>query len=489
MSSNLLVLLSALAMASGGILGCAPASDRSGPVNIILVSLDTFRADRLGVFGNQHGLTPNLDAFAAQATVFTNAYSQSPTTGPSHASMFTSRYPSQVVGPGARARIPDSMFTLPEVLDKYEYQTAARVAGGDLSPEIFSTRGFDSYVAVAQFGSLWHTMPAAIEWLDSADPSQPFFLFLHGYDTHTTYLKPTPFGLISTGLSELTPDQLDAINSTPNVIDGRLHKSTLLLEEMSYTLRPRSAAGKKRTADRVANMRRTLPVVSAVDQELLRRTYDGAAAYADLQFGLLLARLEARGRLDDTVVVVMSDHGEPLGEDGLFHRCCSLDDAVTHVPLLIRLPKGEGGGNRVEGLVELVDIMPTLLELVGARAPADIEGVSLVPALRGEPFPGRRASMSVGPRMLSARRQSGRLTYSGVPEDSEFLGDIVAAAELPGPSFVATDSLDLPGQSSLRDEMVRWIRSAGPATTDTEGPPIPPELSAILQAEGYWNAQ
>ncbi|MDP2305562.1 MAG: sulfatase [Pseudomonadota bacterium] len=475
-----------------GLAACRSAPDREGPPNILLLSLDTFRADRVGALGNPDGLTPNLDRFAEEAVIFTNTYSQATITGPSHASVFTSRYPSEVAGPNRAPSIPREMYTLPEVLGTYGFQTAARVAGGDLNPAMAPKRGFESYESSIDFGSLWHTTPMALQWLDAADPSKPFFLFLHGYDTHPTYLKPTPFGLISTGLSVLTPSQQQTVNATERVLDGNRHVSFDLLDRVTRkVLRPRTAEGKAMLADLVASSPQQLPAVPASDEDLIRRVYDGAVSYVDVQFGLLLARLEARGRLDDTVIVVMGDHGEALGEDGLFHRCCSLDDGLTRVPLLIRLPGAEGGGQRVEAMVELVDIMPTLLELAGATPPAGIRGVSLAPALRGEPFPGRRAALTQGGfsnRMLSARGGSGRLTYTGVQATSEVLADIVAAARLPGPAFVATAGMDAAEQAALRDEMVRWIGTLSVSPLQA-AVAVPPELIETLRAKGYWDAR
>ena len=463
---------------------------RSEPPNVVLVSMDTFRADRVGVLGNADGLTPNLDRFAAEGVVFASAYSQSTITGPSHASVFTSRYPTEIAGTSRAPAIGKDMYTLPEVLKNYGYQTGARVAGGDLSPLIGPTRGFDSYEASVDFGSFWHTVPMAMDWLDAADPAGPFFLFVHGYDTHPTYFKPAPYGLLYTGVSTLTVGQQANVNASERVLDGHRHPSFDMLDAVTRTeLRPRSPEGKQRLAELVS--RTKYPAVTKRDEELIRDVYDGAAAYADAMFGVLLARLEARGRLDDTAIIVMGDHGEALGEDGLFHRCCSLDDALTHVPLIVRLPRGAGGGRVVDGLVELVDVLPTVLELAGATPPAGIRGVSLAPALRGEPFPGRSAAISQGGegvRLLSARGRGGRLTYSGVQATSDVLDELVETARLDGPSFAVSGGLSLDDQAHLRGEMVTWLRSLAPSPLQ-EAVSLPPDLRDALRAKGYWDAQ
>jgi hypothetical protein len=274
----------------------------------------------------------------------------------------------------------------------------------------------------------------ATTWLDSIDPAKPFFLLLHGYDTHTTYLKPTPYGLLHTGVDGFTRAQEDEINATERVMDGLHHRNLDLLTAVTVSeLYPRSAQGKAKLAEMASEGPMPFPNVSPEDQEIIRKVYDGAVSYADAMFGVMLARLEKRGLLNDTLIVLMGDHGEALGEYGLFHRCCSLEDDVTHVPLMVRMPGGEHGGERVDGVVELVDIYPTILERAGAMPPVHMRGQSFGAALRGEPFAGRRAAMTqggLGSRLLSARSLKGRLTYTGIPLTSPDLASVVVAMRI-----------------------------------------------------------
>lgn len=478
-------------LAGLGAAGCD--TPREGPPNVLIVSLDTFRADRVGALGNPDGLTPNLDRFAAQSVVFSHAYSQSTVTGPSHTSMLTSRYPTEFYGPTRAPVLSDEMYTLPEVLGKYGYQTAARVAGGDLNPALGPTRGFGSYEASVDFGSLWHTLPMATEWLDSIDPAKPFFLLLHGYDTHTTYLKPTPYGLLHTGLNGFTRAQEDEINNSERVMDGLHHRNLDLLTAVTVgELYPRSAQGKAKLAEMASASPMPFPTVSPEDQQVIRKVYDGAVSYADAMFGVMLARLEKRGLLKDTIIVLMGDHGEALGEDGLFHRCCSLEDDVTHVPLMVRLPGGEHGGERVDGVVELVDVYPTILERAGAVPPVHIRGQSFGAALRGEPFAGRGAAMTqggLGARVLSARSLKGRLTYTGIPLTSPDLASVVAAMRIDGPAFEHTAGLPDDEAVALRAAMVAWLRTLAPPPSEGSASAIPDALLQTLRAKGYWDAQ
>lgn len=469
---------------------CAP--EREGPPDILLVSLDTFRADRIGALGNPDGLTPNLDHFAAESVVFTQAYSQASITMPSHTSLFTSRYAAEVSGSTRAANIPADMYTLPQVLGAYGYQTAARVAGADLSPELGPTKGFDSYESAVDFASLYHTVPMALEWLDASDPSRPTFMFVHSYDTHAAYLKPTPFGLAHAQVLPLTVEDRRLLANTPRIMDGRMHAGFDLLDTVTRShLRPRAPAARAALATLADAARPPLPTVTPEEEALVHEVYDGAVSYADAWFGTLLARLEERGRLDHTIVVVLADHGEELGGNGLYHRCCSLGDDISHVPLMVRLPSGEGGGRRVDALVELVDVLPTLLALVGADVPAGIRGTSLVPALEGAPFPGRDVAITeggLGLRMTSARSAAGRLTYVGVASDEPARNELIATAQLPGPAFEATAGLPVDAQEALRAGIVAWEDTLRLPDTDA-AVETPPELREKLRARGYWDAQ
>jgi arylsulfatase len=474
--------------------GCAAAAQAPSPAPVILVSLDTVRADRLGCYGNSDGLTPSLDKFASEAVLFENAYSQATTTAPSHASLFTSRYPLEQDVGNVKPEITPEMKTLAEVLGVYGWDSAAFVAGGELSPEMGIGRGFGTWQAARNFASLWHTAPLALAWLDGHTGTAPWLLFVHGYDAHVRYLKPTPYGYAHADASYQGLAQEAARGAGPEraaterFIDGRLHHDLQAMSTIaSEEVRPRSPAGKARLlAD--ASARGPLPGARDADVTLLRGLYDGAVGYVDAQFGLFMAGLADRHLLDRAVIVVLADHGEQLGEDGIFNHCCGVTDAESHVPLLVRLPGGQGGGRRVAGLVELVDVMPTILELAGAVAPAEIRGHSFAAALRGEPFAGRDAAYTVGGmgmRMLGARAAGGRLVYSGAPLFVPVAPEVIEAAALPGPSFSATAGLDGTAQASLRTGMGAWLRTLHLAGAPADAP-LSPALRGALREHGYW---
>lgn len=461
-----------------------------GPPNVIVVSMDTLRADRLGAWGNSDGLTPNLDRFAAQSTVFTRAYSQSNETCFSHASLFTSRYPSELGRLDQDFRLDDHTPVIATILKAYGYQTGASVAGGFLDPVFGFSRGFDHYVSPTQWASLYHTFPLALGWLDALpDEDAPFFLFLHGYDTHQRYVKPSPYGhaWADPDYQGVARGLVQELDGTLRITDGVVRPAMTLLEIQSRTeLRFRSDAARARLKVEGATSGESLRLVTAEDEAHVRHIYDGSVAYADAMFGVFMAGLAERGLLDDTLILVLSDHGEGLGEDGLFNHRFGVEDPETHVPVLLRLPGGRDGGRRVDDLVELVDILPTVVEAVGATPPASARGRSLLPATRGEPLAPKEAAFTEGAfRMISARTAEGRMSFSGLAADSPWLGDVLAGVRLDSPGLRVTGVPD-DKRHDLRDTLVRWRRGLPESPENT--PLDDPALREALRARGYWGA-
>ena len=311
------------------------------PPNVIVITVDTTRADRMGFLGSKLGLTPNLDALAHDSAVFTRAFSQVPLTGPSHASIFTGTYPqfnrmTDFQGPLA----PDLPYA-PDILRSHGYHTAAFLAAIVLDPHNGLARGFergfDTYDAgfhKAQPGEdRYHSserrgaevVAHALAWLNQ-HPQGPFFMWVHLYDAHDPYDPPEPY-------------------------------------KSKYASAP----------------------------------YDGEIAYADSAVGTLLSQLRERGLYDDAVIAVMADHGEALGEHGEDTHGIFLYDETIHVPLLIKLPgsaekrtdsaEKHAAGKRIESRVELVDVLPTILQAVGISVPKEVQGESLLAMMKATPKP------------------------------------------------------------------------------------------------------
>lgn len=485
-------LLTGVVGLGGGCAGEPPPVARTGPPPIVLISMDTFRADRLGAYGNPDGLTPNLDAFAREAILFEDAYSQAVQTAPSHASLFTSRYPSEEVGTDRMPFVPPEMPMLAALLALYDYETGAFVGGGDLAPFRGLTRGFATYEQSTDFGSFYHTGPMALAWFEALPADAPYFLFVHGYDTHSRYLKPPPYGYAYADARVRGNGQNAVRSTTERIIDGVMYPNfNALMMSYEIELRPRSAEGRANMAALASDSLVEPVEIREADIALIRDVYDGAVSYADTMLGLFLAALQERGVLDEAVIVLLADHGEQLGENGLFGHCCEANDEETHVPLLVRMPGGEGGGRRVAGYVELVDVMPTLLELAGASLPARIHGRSFAPALRGEPFSGRGYAYTEGTemmRLVSMRGAEGRLTYTGLSPSSPLLGDIVEAARLDGPGFVASEGLSMETRARMRTDLVAWLRQlAPPPQNQGNSGEMPDALKKSLREHGYWD--
>ena len=193
----------------------------------------------------------------------------------------------------------------------------------------------------------------------------------------------------------------------------------------------------------------------------LAALYDGATAWVDACFGLFMAGLEARGLLDDVVIVVLSDHGEELGEHGAFEHRTRLSDETLHVPLMVRLPGGAHGGTRVGGLTALLDVAPTVLDLGGVSTPAGARGTSLKPALFGAARSARPAVFSEGQlRLLSARGPGARLTADGMSTDNPRGPELLAVAPVDGVSLTLTG--DPAEADALRAALVGWRRDVSP---------------------------
>jgi len=321
------------------------------PPDIVLVSIDTLRPDHLGCYGSNVPTSPNIDRFREQSVLFRTVVAQASSTLSSHASMLTSELPAHHGASFAALRpLRAAVPTLAEVLGKAGYRTLAVTARGQLDPRFGIGRGFEHYRADTEGqrpGVFARSVRRALRMMSKPDP-RPVFLFLHTYEVHHPY----------------TPD--------PAILD-RLDPG------YKGTLGPRIEV---RTLIDINSGKRT---IDAADARHIERAYDGEIVSVDRAFGQLLAGLEKRGGERGTVVVLTSDHGEEFGEHGkMGWHSHTLYDELLHVPLVVRLPGGQGAGKTVDLQVRSIDIAPTLLELAGVEAPPQFDGRSLMPLVRGE---------------------------------------------------------------------------------------------------------
>ncbi len=321
--------------------------------NLLLISLDTLRADHLGSYGYPVDTSPILDAFAKRAILFETVVAAAPSTTPSHASIFTSLLP---VHHGAffsrRAPLPPEHVTMAEILKGKGYRTVSINDGGQMDAMWGLSQGFDEYITlpgVSIKAKFARNVKRVFRWLDdNVEAKAPWFMFLHTYETHHPYNPDTEFyNAIGHEYSGALPDVID--------------KS--LLQEIN-------------SEQHAVNEEDKRHIIGAYDAEI--RSMDDA-------LGGLLNGLADRDLMENTIIVLTSDHGEELGEHGMmgWHSHALWDEQLL-VPLLIGLPDGRGAGTRIPDQVRGIDLLPTLLELLSIEPLPQAEGRSMMPLMRGE---------------------------------------------------------------------------------------------------------
>ncbi|MEZ5331147.1 MAG: sulfatase [Thermoanaerobaculia bacterium] len=383
-------------------LGACTRSPPTGPrANLILISVDTLRADHLGCYGSSRGASPAIDRLASESWVFDAAYAQSTNTLISHATMLTSLYP-PVHGATPERRLTDQVTTLPEVLQDAGYRTAAFL-GHDiwLTRAMGFAQGFDHFSTRPVLAE--KTNRDVLSWPGLAEDG-PFFLFLHYYDVHSRFTQLPYNGGRALNLRFAGP--------SPPDFDGcrrGLCASELLVQ---------------------ANGDSSL--LSENELRWVVGLYDAGIAAFDRRLGQLIDALEARGVLDTSWIILTADHGEEFREHGLLLHLQPYP-SVARVPLLIRPPGGREE-TRVAEIVRHVDLFPTVLDLLRVTPPAGAspQGRSLVPLLEGEPNDPRTAVTWGEPmgQPVALRRGTATLVLRTVPAVAElFVRDPVTGQE------------------------------------------------------------
>jgi arylsulfatase A-like enzyme len=335
-------------------LGCR--GEQLPPRNVLLISIDSLRADRVGAYGNRHATTPAIDRLAGKGVVFENAASPTSWTLPAHASLLTGR--SQHLHGTIRIddRVTRAGTVLAERFAANGYETVGFYSGPILNKAYGFDRGFERYVGcessdtaaikgVYAFRQSYSDVTNALittaftRWLEERS-ARPFFTFIHMWDVHYDYIPPEPYD------SMFDPDYT-----------GKLDGRNIIGSGFPLRAPPR-------------------------DVTHLLALYDGELRYTDDTIDGLLKLLEARDLLDDTLVVITADHGEEFLEHGRKGHQTTLFNESIHIPLVLwarSLPHGR----RIATPVSLIDVAPTIVELLGLPALEDADGVSLVPLLRG----------------------------------------------------------------------------------------------------------
>ena len=353
--------------------------------DVLVLVIDTLRADRLSLYGYPHETSPRLDAWAEErAVVFETAVTTAPWTYPSHVSLFTG-LDTLSHGFNAANLLPASTEMLAEVLQAAGYETLGVTAGGFVSPRYGFAQGFDRYFTNTRGnsvpeGDLPVNIGKALEWLDAGD--RPRFLFFHTFEVHSPYHARQPYYRELFG-DDGDPELLASLERRrrqDGKVAGAVTREVWAIDE-GHGLEP----------------------IDPEQYELVSRAYDSGIAYADDLLVDFFDQLEDRGR--PTLVVITSDHGEALGEqDGLSDHGYLYDFNLL-VPMVVALPDGRGSGQRVDRQVRLVDVFPTVLDSLGLDERTAIDGRSMLP-LVDDPradFP-RVAWSSTAAQGISMRR-------------------------------------------------------------------------------------
>ena len=332
-----------LSLATSLTLACLACGSREErPRLVVLVSIDTLRADHLGLYGYGRPTSPVLDALALESTVFDEAMSSSPWTLPAHASLLTGFYPSRHGLTSHERYLSSSIATLAQLFSRAGYRTAAVVNSHNLGPDFGLDRGFQQYRYVEERAERrepsTEITDQAMEWVSHSGGS-PLFLFLHYYDVHSDYAS--------------------------------------LSEYESEFLRPYEGIADGSTAQLAAH-REGRESLSDADAPNLIDRYDAGIRQMDAEIGRVLDFLRERGLWEDTLFVLTSDHGEEFFEHGGVLHGQTQYQEVIRVPLVVNGP-GVPAGRRVPTPVSLVDIAPTLLERAGIEVPEGLDGLDVAP--------------------------------------------------------------------------------------------------------------
>ena len=312
------LLVAAAVLGWGLLVGAQPPRP-----SLVLITLDTVRADHLGSYGYKSARTPVLDRLAREGVQFADATTHAPITGPAHVGILTGMYPARFgIRDNAATPIPPDVITLAEVLKGAGYRTGGfigafildRAYGFDQGFDVFDSEftGFDPRARLNAERPATAVVDRTVAWLKTLSPGQPFFAWVHLYDAHSPYTPPPPF--------------------------EKLFKD---------------------------------------------RPYDGEIAGVDRAIGSVIAALEERGLLDRTLIVAIGDHGEGLGEHGEDAHGVFLYDSVLRIPWVMRLPGRERAGTVIREQVRAVDLMPTVLDALQVTSPKGLDGESLLGVIRG----------------------------------------------------------------------------------------------------------
>ena len=336
--------------------------------NVVLVSIDTLRADHLGCYGNEVVRTPHLDALAAEGVLFTAHMNAAPSTLCSHTSLMTGTYPHTHGTPRNGFLVPEENEMLAEVLRDAGFVTAGFIGAYPLRSKFRFDQGFDTYDDKQAIRTGVKVNESVARWLENR-PAGRLFLFVHYWDVHLPYDPPQPY------------------RDMYRTDDVPMERTK---DEIEY-VRGSMQAGNDECARSGA----------------LKELYAGAVSFVDEIVGDLMVLLAQHELVDSSLIVVTSDHGEAMDEHWEFwDHGESTYDTTVRTPLILRLPSAYAAGMRRDEVVSNVDVMPSILELLDLpRSPA-LEGTSFVALLRSEVEAPRPPAFSEGTKPHDAKTES-----------------------------------------------------------------------------------
>jgi arylsulfatase A-like enzyme len=419
--------------------------------NVLLIVLDAARARELGCYGYGRPTTPEIDRLAREGVVFERAFTPAVYTLAAMSSVWTSEYPDRHHGAVSfSSRLPKDRLTLAEILAPRGITTAAFVANAVAGTMGGFDRGFTEFHELfRKYGSGAAAFRQVLPpWL-RANKGQRFFAYLHFREPHFPYDPEPPF---------------DTRFGPEGPIPKAQRRAVEWITEANQGRRP----------------------LSEEQRAHLVRLYDGNLAFADQEIGALRRALEAEGLLERTVIIVMADHGEALGEHGWIGHNVQLYEESIHIPLVVRFPAGKGpAGKRIGALVDLLDLAPTIADVFGVRGQGgsdkQFQGRSLLPVVDGGPGKPGILSRTVWDRPRYALRddrfkylydtRSGEESLFDLQADPGEVKDVLAADPLRAAYF--------------RQALHQWISRMGRGAGGAEEGALTPEQRENLCALGY----
>ncbi len=441
-SAGIALLATAAAALSLLVVSCGgPKLPEGVPRHVVLISIDTARADHFGFMGGEDAYTPRLDGFAAQSVVFTDYMTVVPTTLASHVTLMTGKHPLHHGTPRNGFMVNRENEMLAEVLKEAGFRTAGFAGSFALDERFDFAQGFDHYdqnfgVLVGEGGADQNqrtaedVTSAVIDYVDEEGVPDRLFLFVHYFDPHQPYAAPPPFDTL---------------------YDPRGREGLVPIPEL------------KRMAE-------SSPELAAAEAQRHAEQYASEISYVDEQVGRLLDALDEDGVLDDALLVVTSDHGECMWEHGEeFDHGEKVYQATVHALCMFRLPGGRSGGARSSRPVANIDVMPTILSMLGLDVPDGVDGEAVALEPTGPPPDDR-------PRFCQATKP-----WRGVETDPRWTNALKARCVRSGRyKYVQTPFLGTEELYDLEqdpDELSNLLREPTPEAREVAG-----RLRPVLEA-------